>query len=123
MNTSGRIAIYLRHSASRIMLATFVLVSVAGTRAEAQQSPTHPSPASSAFATSWTRLGLLDHALALRDVQARNARPPIWRPADVDHTHRRWPLRADPRRWPRLFANTSECTLSFDPVLRRHWWQ
>ena len=36
---------------------------------------------------------------------------------------RRWPFRADPRRWPRLFANTTECTLSFNPVTRRHWWQ
>jgi hypothetical protein len=34
---------------------------------------------------------------------------------------RRWPFRADPRRWPRLFANTTECSLSFDPILRRHW--
>lgn len=34
---------------------------------------------------------------------------------------RRWPFRADPARWPRLFANTTECSLSFDPVLRRHW--
>lgn len=30
---------------------------------------------------------------------------------------------ADPRRWPRLFANTTECTLSLDPITRRHWWQ
>ena len=36
---------------------------------------------------------------------------------------RRWPFRADPRRWPRLFANTTECTLSFNPITRRHWWQ
>lgn len=36
---------------------------------------------------------------------------------------RNWPLRADPRRWPRLFANTTECTLNFDPIRRRHRWR
>lgn len=35
----------------------------------------------------------------------------------------RYPFAADPRRWPRLFANTTECALSFSPVTRRHWWQ
>ena len=35
----------------------------------------------------------------------------------------RYPLMADPRRWPRLFANTTECTLSLNPITRRHWWQ
>jgi hypothetical protein len=35
----------------------------------------------------------------------------------------RWPFAADPRRWPRLFANTTEGTLSLDPITRRHWWQ
>jgi hypothetical protein len=34
-----------------------------------------------------------------------------------------YPFMADPRRWPRLFANTTECTLSLNPVTRRHWWQ
>lgn len=38
-------------------------------------------------------------------------------------TGQRWPLRADPHRWPRLFANTTECTLNFDPITRRHWWR
>ena len=36
---------------------------------------------------------------------------------------RGWPLRAQPDSWPRLFSNTTECTLSFDPITRRHWWQ
>ena len=35
----------------------------------------------------------------------------------------RWPFRADGSRWPRVFANTTECTLSLDPMTRRHWWQ
>ena len=37
----------------------------------------------------------------------------------------RYPLMADPRRWPRLFANanTTEWTLSLNPITRRHWWQ
>ena len=35
----------------------------------------------------------------------------------------RYPFMADPRRWPRLFANTTECTLSLNPITRRHWWQ
>lgn len=40
----------------------------------------------------------------------------------------RWPWRlrrwfaAEPRHWA-LFADTTTCTLSLDPVLRRHWWQ
>lgn len=35
----------------------------------------------------------------------------------------RYPFATDARRWPRLVANTTECTLSFNPVARRHWWQ
>lgn len=50
------------------------------------------------------------------------ALPPLW----VDRNavkFPRYPFMADPRRWPRLFANTTECTLSLNPVTRRHWWQ
>jgi hypothetical protein len=36
---------------------------------------------------------------------------------------RRWAFAAEPRQWPRLFANTTECTLSLSPITRRHWWQ
>ena len=59
-------------------------------------------------------------------VDASPSRKPMrlmWTPVDTNPPGRRWPLRADPRRWPRLFANTTECTLSFDPMLRRHWSQ
>lgn len=59
-------------------------------------------------------------------VDAGRPREPIrlmWTPVDTNPPGRRWPLRADPRRWPRLFANTTECTLSFNPLLRRHWWE
>ncbi len=52
-----------------------------------------------------------------------NTRPPWVDDAPHPPPHRNWPFAADPRRWPRLFANTTECTLSFDPVLRRHRWQ
>lgn len=44
----------------------------------------------------------------------------VWAASEPGYS-RRWPLRADPRRWPRLFANTTECSLSFEPILRRHW--
>ncbi len=30
-------------------------------------------------------------------------------------------LAADPRRWPRLFPDTTTCTLSRDPITGRHW--
>lgn len=46
-----------------------------------------------------------------------------WTESTTISTGRRWSFRADPRRWPRLFANTTECTLSFNPITRRHWWQ
>lgn len=68
-------------------------------------------------------LSLPNSSVTLRPFALLNSKPP-W----VDDTlhpppHRNWPFAADPRRWPRLFANTTECTLSFDPVLRRHRWQ
>jgi hypothetical protein len=53
----------------------------------------------------------------------RKGAPPWVDDAPHPPPHRNWPFAADPRRWPRLFANTTECTLSFDPVLRRHRWQ
>lgn len=58
-------------------------------------------------------------ASAARSVQAP---PPQWLDAGVTRLPR-YPFMADPRRWPRLFANTTECTLSLNPVTRRHWWQ
>ena len=73
---------------------------------------------------------LLRKALALPNPSATPRRftllnsKPLW-VDDAPHPppHRNWPFAADPRRWPRLFANTTECTVSFDPVLRRHRWQ
>ena len=67
-------------------------------------------------------LGHIAHAVAMSEQRARNAPRSLWSTAPV-LPGRRWPLRADPRRWPRLFANTTESTLSFDPVLRRYWFQ
>ena len=55
------------------------------------------------------------------DARPRKALRLTWTPVETN-PGRRWPLRANPRRWPRLFANTTECALSFNPVLRRHWW-
>jgi hypothetical protein len=106
--------------------ATFIAASLlfgvaaAGAQPAASGTLTATSPT---FRSGWTRLEHVDHALARSELQIRNSWQPVWRAPDADHVHRRWPLRADPRRWPRLFANTTECTLSFDPVLRRHWWQ
>jgi hypothetical protein len=119
MKTSNLIT-YVRRSARRAILAMWMLVGLGLVTAEARQSPTETPSAS--VGASWTRLGHIDHALALSDTQARNTLPP-WRAAASARTHRRWPVRANPRRWPRLFATTTECTVSFDPVLRRHWWQ
>jgi hypothetical protein len=48
---------------------------------------------------------------------------PPWIDTDRSAWLPRYPLMADPRRWPRLFANTTECTLSLNPITRRHWWQ
>ena len=121
MTPSDRLT-HVRRYAHRALIAALLLLGISIPTAEAQQPPPETRFARS-LASSWTRLGHVDHALALSDLQRRNTRPPVWRAAASDHTHRRWPLRADPRRWPRLFANTTECTLSFDPVLRRHWWQ
>ena len=131
-----------------VLSASLVLgASVLGT--EAQQSASSSALGRSWTSTgSWTRLGHVEHALALSEQQARKTPPLMWRspadaghsscqrassrrlprwlvwaPADAGHPGRHWPLPADPRRWPRLFANTTGCTHSFDPVLRRYRWQ
>ena len=75
------------------------------------------------FTKSWTRLEHVEHAIARFERHERMALRPLWTPTDTSPPGGRWPLRADPRQWPRVLANTTECTLSFDPVLRRHWWQ
>ena len=49
-------------------------------------------------------------------------RPPPWIDANAVRLPR-YPFMADPRRWPPLFANTTEGTLSLNPITRRHWWQ
>lgn len=103
------------------VVAALLLFGMSIPTAEAQQTPSETRLARPP-ASAWT-LGHVDRALALSDLRTRTTRPPIWRVPAPDHAHRRWPVRADPRRWPRLFANTTECTLSFDPVRRRHWWQ
>lgn len=65
-------------------------------------------------------LGHLEHAVALSEKRAGQAPRALWAIAPA-LPGRHSPFRDDPRRWPRLFANTTECTLGFDPVLRRHW--
>lgn len=68
-------------------------------------------------------LGHMAHAVAMSEQRVRSdARRATWVTTQV-LPGRRWPLRADPRRWLRLFANTTEGTLSFDAVPRRQWWQ
>ena len=92
---------------STISATPFSLRHVERTLAPTERQPRNP------FRQIWT------------PVEARSRKPLrlIWSPVDAAPLGGRWPLRADPRRWPRLFANTTECTVSFDPVLRRHWWQ
>lgn len=82
-----------------------------------------PTGVAVTFTTSWTRLEHVEHAIERLERQERSALRPTWTRIDTSSRGRRWPLRADPRQWPRVLANTTECTLSFDPVLRRHWWQ
>ena len=132
MTTSRRI-VYVRRRAGLAVISASLLLGGSVLEAAAQPS------ASSAALSSWsTQLTPRHIGAALVSPQPRNrfrwistivdAGPPrkalrlTWSPVEAN-PGRRWPLRADPRRWPRLFANTTECTLSFDPVLRRHWWQ
>jgi hypothetical protein len=90
-----------------------------------------PAPASGATADSEaaqrptaslfrSEVTLPNSSAASRRFTLLNARP-LW-VDDAPHPppHRSWRFAADPRRWPRLFANTTESTLSFDPILRRH---
>lgn len=53
---------------------------------------------------------------------AFRALPPPWVDSRAVRLPR-YPFMADPRRWPRLFANTTLCTLSLNPITHRHWWQ
>ena len=113
-----------------IIIAAVVLVEVvAGTEAGVQDAP-RPTPR--------TQPPALQQPITERPVATRpfrlealleGLRGPII-PRDqtlrnqlrmAPDPQRRWPFRADPRRWPKLFANTTECTLSFDPIRRRHW--
>ena len=62
-----------------------------------------------------------DRYVAKLEVRS-TALPPLWVDSSAVKLPR-YPFMADPRRWPRLFANTTECTLSLNPITRRHWWQ
>ena len=136
MTTSDRTA-YVRRCASVTVLSASLLFGGSVLPAEAQSSASGAASASSSTGLT-LNLGRVNPALTSTERQARNPfrqpwspvaaspRKPLrlmWAPVDTGPPRGRWPLRADPRRWPRLFANTTECTLSFDPVLRRHWWQ
>ncbi|MBY0493364.1 MAG: hypothetical protein K2Y23_04045 [Cyanobacteria bacterium] len=106
----------------RIPLAALAALLVVGGVAREAAAQTTRAPVLSARLMAPPALGHLEHAVALSEDRARQAPRALWAIAP-DLPGRRWPFRADPRRWPRLFANTTECTLGFDPVLRRHWWQ
>lgn len=109
---------YVRQCTRVAVICALLLLGGSVPGAEAQR--TGPRAISASSFPQLT-LGHIEHAVALSEQRARNAPRPLWTPAPAP-PGRRWPFRADPRRWPRLFANTTECTLSFDPVLRRHWW-
>lgn len=80
-------------------------------------------PARAQEAAAAPRVALrIDPAVVASAPRPVQAPPPRW--LDTAGTKLpRYPFMADPRRWPRLFANTTECTLSLNPVTRRHWWQ
>jgi hypothetical protein len=134
MTTSDRNA-YVRRCASVSVIGAWLLFGGSVVRADAQ--PADARAASTTPPTGLTLdLGRVDPASTGRQARdpfrqlwspgVASPRKPLrltWTPIDLGSPGARWPLRADPRRWPRLFANTTECTLSFDPVLRRHWWQ
>ena len=123
MMTSNR-AIHPRQCAHVAVILTLLVLGASVQGAEAQPSPPGAASVGAGMSTSsGTLLGHMDHAIASSERQARNRLRLEWTLTDPSSPGRRWPLRADPRRWPRLLANTTECTLSFDPVLRRHWWQ
>lgn len=64
----------------------------------------------------------IDPTIVFASASSVEVRPMPW----LDPTAPKLPryrFMADPRRWPRLFANTTECTLSLNPITRRHWWQ
>ena len=109
---------YLRQCTRVAAISALLLSgSVMGVEAQTLTRAISPDPAPPAA------LGHLAHAVAMSEQRVRSdPRRAMWVTAPV-LPGRRWPLRADPRRWPRLFANTTEGTLSFDPVLRRYWFQ
>jgi hypothetical protein len=91
-------------------LAAVVMV-LTGSIASAQSAPAVP------------RLDLSRPDRFVAGLQVRSVETPrLW--LDVNAVRLpRYPFMADPRMWPRLFANTTECTLSLNPITRRHWWQ
>jgi hypothetical protein len=92
-------------------LAAAAVVVLTGFTAAAQTAPARP------------RLDLSRPERFIAGVQLRSIDlPPPWVDANAVKLPR-YPFMADPRRWPRLFANTTECTLSLNPVTRRHSWQ
>lgn len=80
-------------------------------------------PASAQDLRAAPRLALrIDPSVIASAAVSSRVPPRPWIDADIARLPR-YPFMADPRRWPRLFANTTECTLSLNPVTRRHWWQ
>ena len=106
----------MTHSKRRMFSVVAIALALALTTGIAVAQPA-PSTAD--------RQGLLRTGRALIAAGPRSfsvSRPP-W--IDTERSSRlpHYPLMADPRRWPGLFANTTEGTLSLNPITRRHWWQ
>ena len=129
--TNGR----LSHRVGVLVLtvAAVVTLGIGGVNAAADSGPSSLAPLTQGPSGSHALLEGLravgEGALTVADnKEAIGARHDLnnanrWRRSSTVPTGQRWPLRADPRRWPRLFANTTECTLSLDPITRRHWWR
>lgn len=116
-----------------LAVAALVILSIGGVSAATGSGPSSSAPppqppVASGVLTKGVHAigqGMLKVDDDRKDVVARHAvnGAARWLPSGPRETTRRWPFRADPRRWPRLFANTTECTLNLDPITRRHWSQ
>ena len=116
-----------------LTVAALVILGIGGASAAMDSGPSSPGPpmqpaGRSTVLTEGIRAigqSALKQADDRRHLSARHDSKTAarWVGSRAVPTGRRWPFRADPRRWPRLFANTTECSLSLDPITRRHWWQ
>ena len=129
--TNGR----LSHRVGVLVLtvAAVVILGIGGVNAAADSGPSSFTPLTQRPGSSHAILeglraageGALKVADGRESLAARQDfnKANRWTGPSTVPSQQRWPFRADPRRWPRLFANTTECTLSLDPITRRHWWR